>query len=203
MPMKRCTFSSIAPHSGKRRGNAMIIGTPNKNMNELWYAQAIMKAGVQVPNSGIEAMLMKDDLQDQKTTRPSLWLESCKAHSHYNAALATRKEPRLFELFIKDRLRGVRPPDYLCLYLNTPQNRAALGLTGPDVVMTNEFNEVYPPAMRTLFGVICTTVRISGSGWGYSLARSGICFGREPECFSFRNVQRIRLGKQGAYICGP
>jgi hypothetical protein len=138
-----------------------IVGAPNWNTDTLWYAQAVKNVkGETVPNSGIENILRKDDLQDQKTTRPGWWLEGCKNHSHYNAGLATRRDPAAFEKAMKLRLRGVRPPDYLCLWLNTPQNRAALGLTGADETMTNELNEVYPAAMQIVFDITCETWRI-------------------------------------------
>jgi hypothetical protein len=132
----------------------MSIGARNRDMNDLWYAQALRSpSGATIPNAAVENILMMDDLQDEKTTRPGLWLESCKCHSMYNAALATRIDPRGFEAALKDRLRGVRGPDYLCIWMSTPQNRARLGIAAGDTVMPNERSELYPVSIDVCFSV--------------------------------------------------
>ncbi len=135
----------------------MVVGARNFENNDLWYVQARqISNGKIVPNSAIENLLMMDDLQDDlhdgEELLPKLWLESCKCHSNYNALLATRLDPAGFEADVKGRLRGVRPPDYLCVWMNTPQNRGKLGIT-EKMLMANEHSELYPIAMRECFGV--------------------------------------------------
>ena len=133
----------------------MIVGARNRDMNDLWYAQAVKNPeGNTVPNAAIESILKMDDLQDEGSTRPGLWLESCKCHSMYNATLATRIDPRGFEGDLRQRLRGARSPDYLCIWMNTPQNRAQLGISPSDTIMPNERSELYPLAMAICFGVV-------------------------------------------------
>ena len=130
----------------------MIVGSRNFARDTLWYVQATMSQGAIVPKSAIENILMLDDIQDATATTPVLWLETCKCHSNYNAALATRCNPDTFENDVAARLRGVRPPDYLCIWINTPQNRGALGI-GAAPVIPSENSEVYPKAMNACFGV--------------------------------------------------
>ncbi len=132
----------------------MIVGARNRDMNDLWYAQAVKDAkGNTVPNAAIENILLMDDLQNGGT-RPDLWLESCKCHSMYNAALATRISPQGFEGDLRQRLRGARPPDYLCIWMSTPQNRAQLGIDPGDTTFPSERSDLYPVAMAVCFGVI-------------------------------------------------
>jgi hypothetical protein len=131
----------------------MIAGARNWNKDDLWYAQSIRNTdGESIPNAAIENLLRMDDIQDRVDSTPKSWLESCKCHSMYNAALATRKDPDKFESEVKDRLRGVRGPDYLCIWMSTPQNRSFLGIT-PDCIMPSEQSDLYPKAMMSCFGV--------------------------------------------------
>lgn len=147
----------------------MIVGARNHSLTDIWWAQAITDPAdskKQIPNSGIEAILKKDDIQDgdkkllpEQRTRPGLWLESCFSHSNFNGAMATRKDPYDFQKHLKKRLPFVRPPDYLTLVLNTPQNAQLLRKIRPDVNpaewMGNEIPQYYQEFMKLLFSVQC------------------------------------------------
>ncbi len=147
----------------------MIVGARNHLLNDIWWAQAIKDPTdpkKQIPNSGIEAILRKDDIQDgdpallpEQRTRAGLWLESCFSHSNFNGAVATRKDVRGFEETQTKRFPGVRPPDYMTLWLNTPQNYSALKTIRPDVIpenwLGNEIPQYYPHIMKEIFGVEC------------------------------------------------
>ncbi len=140
----------------------MTIGTRNRDRADLWYAQAKRDAdGDVAPNSAIEALLLKDDLQDHEQTRPGLWLETCGTHSAANCLMATRRDPGAFlESF---RLPGggfVRLPDLLTLWMNTPQNRAKLLAArpnlDPDSLPGNEVPQYYPVAVAEVTGAACS-----------------------------------------------
>jgi hypothetical protein len=140
--------------SDPEKEDRMSVGARNRDADDLWYVQAVANAGGEtIPNAAIENILLMDDIQDGSSTNPKLWLESCKCHSMFNAALATRKNSRGFEEELKKRLRGVRGPDYLCVWMNTPQNRALLGI-GAGEIMPGERSDLYPKAMEVCFGVI-------------------------------------------------
>jgi hypothetical protein len=145
-----------------------MIGVRNFSRSDLWYAQSVRNAqGDVVPNSAIENILRKDDIQDgpanippEARTRPGLWLETCGSHTAVNLVLATRKDPEALLRSLKLPGGGsVRPPDLLTIWMNTPQNRAKLLAArphlDPDAYLGNEIPQYYPPAIAEVFGAIC------------------------------------------------
>jgi hypothetical protein len=154
----------------------MIIGTRHMDRGDLWYAQAQLDGqGNTIPNSAIENILRKDDIQDGPVdlppaarTRPGLWLETCGSHAAANSVLATRRNPEA--LLSALRLPGggsVRPPDLLTVWMNTPQNRAKLSAArpnlDPDAFMGNEIPQYFPVAVAEVFGAVC--VYKDSSSW--------------------------------------
>jgi hypothetical protein len=138
----------------------MITGCKNMDRTDIWHAQAIVKNGVSYPNSAIECMLRKDEIQEMQTSKPAMWLETCGSHSNVNAMMGTRKDPDAFLNSLKTPNHWYpRPPDILTLWMNTPQNYSKMlavrpGLD-PDAYFGNEVPQYYPTAMKEVFDVSC------------------------------------------------
>jgi hypothetical protein len=139
----------------------MIIGCRNINQTGIWFAQAIVRDGKIVPNSAIECMLRKDEIQEMQNSTPKMWLETCGTHSNSNAIMATRKDPNDFILSLSSNGRWYpRMPDILALWLNTPQNYSKMlsvrSSLDPDSYFGNEIPQYYPITVKEVFGVDCS-----------------------------------------------
>ncbi len=110
------------------------MGARNSRRTDLFYAQAKKDSnGIIIPNSAIEEMLLKDDIQDMGSTNRNLWLESCGHHAAMNADVARLKDPDKFERSFSKKYPGMRPPDIMSLWVNTPQNYPTLKTVRPDL----------------------------------------------------------------------
>ena len=135
----------------------MISGARNWARTDLFYAQAKKDAvGNIIPNSSVEEMLYKDDVQDMGATNRNLWLETCGFHAVTNADVSRLKDPDTFEKYLRDTFKGLRFPDLLTNLANTPQYYLRLRLArpglDPHVFNGSEVPQYHGPVLEELVG---------------------------------------------------
>jgi len=142
----------------------MIKGVTNWNdRNRFW---------VQTKN-GVEAIL-KVALPKGTDGIPHGWLETCGPTSCVNVLDAMGKP-----IDCKSPGGGtLRPSDFLALWMNEPQNFAAMAkavpsITDVDQYMENEIAAFYPEAVRQVFGVTGEYTEGKGFDWLASQVQSG------------------------------
>lgn len=132
------------------------------------------------PNSAIEAIIRKELIAAQNAedsagepseldiSLPRFWLETCGTHTAANCCAAIALDPAAW--IAKFSTPGgalMRPPDQLALWINEPNVVATLAdsLPGVDLnnVMANEYRQLYPIAVRNVFGF--EAVHILSESW--------------------------------------
>ncbi len=133
----------------------MIIGARNwQQMPSLTYTQSWQGK----PNSAIEAIIRKQEIEDFKTDLPKLWLETCGTHSAANASIAIVADVKSWlDGFSTPGGSYLRAPDILALWMNEPKILPILQRISPNAdlsdVMSNEYRALYPFAVSSVFGI--------------------------------------------------